>query len=101
MKAPLIFSSASHSINVSKIFKLVVTKVFGLKTNIEPCSDPRAPTGRILTKKCVCEVGGRTGGGGGGGDCDRLSEFVFPVHRVVYPTHRSVRLSVCLPTGCV
>ena len=43
MRAALIFSSASHSINVSKIFKLVISRVFGLKTNIEPCHDVNAP----------------------------------------------------------
>ena len=36
MKAPLIFSSASHSINIQKIFKIVLSKVFNLKCNI-PC----------------------------------------------------------------
>jgi len=35
MKAPLIFCSASHSINVQKIFKLVLSKVFELKCNIK------------------------------------------------------------------
>ena len=34
MKAPLIFSSASHSVNVNKIFKILLAKVFGLKCNI-------------------------------------------------------------------
>jgi len=35
MKAPLIFCSASHSINVQKIFKLVLSKVFELKCNVK------------------------------------------------------------------
>jgi Gtp-binding protein of the ras superfamily involved in termination of M-phase len=34
MKAPLIFCSSSHSINVQKIFKIVLSKVFDLKTTI-------------------------------------------------------------------
>jgi GTP-binding protein of the ras superfamily involved in termination of M-phase len=34
MKAPLIFCSASHSINVQKIFKIVLAKVFDLKCNV-------------------------------------------------------------------
>eukprot|EP00871_Galdieria_phlegrea_P004592 jgi/Galph1/5133/GphlegSOOS_G3747.1 len=35
MKAPLIFSSASHSINVQKLFKVVLSKLFDLKANVE------------------------------------------------------------------
>ena len=35
MKAPLLFCSASHSINVHKIFKVVLSKVFDLKCNVE------------------------------------------------------------------
>mmetsp|Transcript_84902 Transcript_84902/g.226548 ORF Transcript_84902/g.226548 Transcript_84902/m.226548 type:complete len:149 (+) Transcript_84902:246-692(+) len=34
MKAPLIFSSSSHSINVNKVFKIILAKVFDLKCNI-------------------------------------------------------------------
>ena len=34
MKAPLIFSSASHSINVQKMFKIVLSKVFDLKSTV-------------------------------------------------------------------
>ncbi|KAI8822542.1 P-loop containing nucleoside triphosphate hydrolase protein [Fimicolochytrium jonesii] len=36
MKAPLIFCSTSHSINVQKIFKIVLAKAFDLKCTI-PC----------------------------------------------------------------
>jgi len=39
MKAPLIFCSASHSINVQKIFKLVLSKVFELKCNVKKLSN--------------------------------------------------------------
>jgi len=35
MKAPLLFCSASHSINVQKIFKVVLSKVFDIKCNVE------------------------------------------------------------------
>ena len=35
MKAPLIFTSASHSINVQKMFKIVLSKVFDLKSTME------------------------------------------------------------------
>jgi GTP-binding protein of the ras superfamily involved in termination of M-phase len=34
MNAPLLFCSASHSINVQKIFKIVLAKCFGLKCKI-------------------------------------------------------------------
>ncbi|DBA02546.1 TPA: hypothetical protein N0F65_011018 [Lagenidium giganteum] len=43
MKAPLIFTSASHSINVQKVFKVVLSKVFDLKCTvpmIEKIGDP-------------------------------------------------------------
>jgi GTP-binding protein of the ras superfamily involved in termination of M-phase len=36
MKAPLIFCSTSHSINVQKIFKIVLAKAFDLRCTI-PC----------------------------------------------------------------
>jgi len=36
MKAPLVFTSASHSINVQKMFKIVLSKVFELKCTVEP-----------------------------------------------------------------
>jgi len=35
MKAPLIFSSASHSINVQKVFKIIFAKVFQMKVNVK------------------------------------------------------------------
>lgn len=35
MKAPLVFSSASHSINVQKMFKIVLSKVFDLKCTVQ------------------------------------------------------------------
>lgn len=38
MKAPLIFSSASHSVNVQKLFKIVLSKVFDLKSTVAEIS---------------------------------------------------------------
>ncbi|KAG5416705.1 TEM1 [Candida metapsilosis] len=35
MKAPVIFCSTSHSINVQKIFKIILSKAFDLKLNLE------------------------------------------------------------------
>mmetsp|Transcript_42114 Transcript_42114/g.83738 ORF Transcript_42114/g.83738 Transcript_42114/m.83738 type:complete len:211 (+) Transcript_42114:57-689(+) len=35
MKAPLVFSSASHSINVQKMFKIVLSKVFDLQCTVQ------------------------------------------------------------------
>lgn len=34
MKAPLVFSSASSSINVQKLFKIVLAKVFDLRSTV-------------------------------------------------------------------
>lgn len=35
MKAPVIFCSTSHSINVQKIFKIIILKAFDLKLNLD------------------------------------------------------------------
>ena len=35
MKAPLIFCSSSHSINIHKLFKVVLAKVFDLRCSVE------------------------------------------------------------------
>ncbi|GJQ13345.1 hypothetical protein GpartN1_g5136.t1 [Galdieria partita] len=35
MKAPLIFCSASHSINVQKLFKVILAKLFDLRVSVE------------------------------------------------------------------
>ncbi|GAA5849023.1 hypothetical protein JCM9279_004697 [Rhodotorula babjevae] len=43
MKAPLIFCSTSHSINVQKIFKIVLSKAFDLKCTIPEISDVGEP----------------------------------------------------------
>lgn len=43
MKAPLIFCSTPHSVNIQKIFKIVLSKAFDLKCTIPQISDPGAP----------------------------------------------------------
>lgn len=43
MKAPLIFCSTSHSINVQKIFKIVLSKSFDLKCTIPEIHDVGEP----------------------------------------------------------
>lgn len=43
MRAPLIFCSTSHSINVQKVFKVVLSKAFDLKCTIPEISDLGAP----------------------------------------------------------
>ena len=43
MKAPLIFSSTSHSINVQKIFKIVLSKSFDLKCTIPIINEIGSP----------------------------------------------------------
>jgi Gtp-binding protein of the ras superfamily involved in termination of M-phase len=43
MKSPLIFCSASQAINVQKIFKIVLSKVFGLKCNVKQIHEVGSP----------------------------------------------------------
>ena len=43
MKAPLIYSSSSHGVNVQKIFKIVLSKVFALKCTIDPIINDGEP----------------------------------------------------------
>jgi len=43
MKAPLIFCSANASINVLKIFKVVLAKAFDLRCNIEQITNVGFP----------------------------------------------------------
>jgi GTP-binding protein of the ras superfamily involved in termination of M-phase len=43
MQAPLIFCSTSHSINVQKVFKIVLSKCFDLKCMIPEISEIGAP----------------------------------------------------------
>ncbi|CAM9404409.1 unnamed protein product [Phaeothamnion confervicola] len=43
MHAPLIFTSASHSINVQKMFKVVLSKVFDLRCNLDQIEVPGEP----------------------------------------------------------
>lgn len=39
MKCPLIFSSSKAGVNVKKLFKLVICKLFDLKSDVEKISD--------------------------------------------------------------
>ena len=43
MKSPLIFSSASHSINIQKVFKILLSRVFDFKCNIPTISNVGDP----------------------------------------------------------
>lgn len=43
MKAPLIFTSASHSINVQKLFKIVLSQRFDLRCNVPRMSNVGEP----------------------------------------------------------
>jgi GTP-binding protein of the ras superfamily involved in termination of M-phase len=43
MKAPLVFCSASHSINVQKMFKIVLAKVFDLKSTVQEITNLGEP----------------------------------------------------------
>lgn len=43
MKAPLIFCSTAESINVQKIYKIVLAKAFDLKCTIPEISEIGAP----------------------------------------------------------
>ncbi|KXJ93426.1 P-loop containing nucleoside triphosphate hydrolase protein [Microdochium bolleyi] len=50
MRAPLIFSSTSHSINVQKIFKIVLSKAFDLKCTIPEIENVGEPL--LLYQSC-------------------------------------------------
>lgn len=43
MKAPLIFCSSSHSINVQKIYKIIISKVFELRCSVSKISNVGDP----------------------------------------------------------
>jgi GTP-binding protein of the ras superfamily involved in termination of M-phase len=43
MKAPLIFCSASHAINIHKIFKIIIAQAFDLKCNVEQIVETGEP----------------------------------------------------------
>lgn len=43
MHAPLIMTSASHSINVQKLFKILLAKVFDLKSTVPEIINPGEP----------------------------------------------------------
>uniref|UniRef100_A0A6V1K250 Septum-promoting GTP-binding protein 1 n=1 Tax=Heterosigma akashiwo TaxID=2829 RepID=A0A6V1K250_HETAK len=43
MKAPLVFTSSPHSINVQKMFKLVLSRVFELRCTLQPIKNVGEP----------------------------------------------------------
>jgi len=43
MKAPIVFISSAQSINVQKVFKIILSKVFDLKLAIEPITNVGEP----------------------------------------------------------
>jgi Gtp-binding protein of the ras superfamily involved in termination of M-phase len=43
MKAPLVFTSATHSVNVQKLFKVVLAKVFDLKCTLDKIEEVGEP----------------------------------------------------------
>jgi GTP-binding protein of the ras superfamily involved in termination of M-phase len=43
MNASLVFTSASHSVNIQRMFKVVLAKVFQLKTTVEEISGVGEP----------------------------------------------------------
>lgn len=43
MKATLFFSSATHNINVNKIFKYIMAKLFNLPWSLHPNLNPGEP----------------------------------------------------------
>lgn len=43
MKSPVIFCSTSHSINVQKIFKIILSKAFDLKLNLDEITNVGEP----------------------------------------------------------
>lgn len=43
MKSPLIFCSATHSINIKNIFKIVISKMFNVKCDVKQDNDNDAP----------------------------------------------------------
>ncbi|CAM9265949.1 unnamed protein product [Ascophyllum nodosum] len=63
MHAPLIFTSASHSINVQKMFKIVLSRVFDLRCNLEEIAGVGEPL--LLFSKDEGEAASRGRGGAG------------------------------------
>lgn len=64
MRSPLIYCSSSHSINIKKIFKVAISKVFNLNCNVPEISAVGEP---ILEYKTSHRRKSSLGGGGGGG----------------------------------
>lgn len=62
MKAPLIFCSASHAINIHKIFKVVLAKVFDLKCTVQQITDIGDPIIEYEQSATATDDGGADGG---------------------------------------
>merc|ERR1712173_364701 len=62
MHAPLIYCSSAQSINVKKIFKVIIAKVFDLKPKIKEAHD--------ATKEALIEFEANVGDDQGDGDDD-------------------------------
>lgn len=73
MKAPLLFCSASHAINIHKIFKVVLAKVFDLKCTVPQITEIGDPIIEYEQSATATDDGGEGGvaaGGGNAGDGD-------------------------------
>ena len=64
MKAPLIFTSSSHSVGITKLFKIVLSKVFQLKVRGHPretashnTSDSATDESAVAVRRAHCEAG--------------------------------------------
>jgi GTP-binding protein of the ras superfamily involved in termination of M-phase len=62
MKAPLIFCSASHAINIHKIFKVVLAKVFDLKCTVQQITNIGDPIIEYEQSATATDDGGADGG---------------------------------------
>ena len=63
MKAPLLFCSASHAINIHKIFKVVLAKVFDLKCTVPQITEVGDPIIEYEQSATATEGEGHAEGG--------------------------------------
>jgi len=76
MKAPLIFCSSSHSINIQKIFKIVLSKVFDLKCcNVKKITEVGDP---IIEYDDEAKTDGGAGGDADDGPDDEPKAVAAP-----------------------
>jgi hypothetical protein len=66
MKAPLLFCSASHAINIHKIFKVVLAKVFDLKCTVAQITEVGDPIIEYEQSPTATDDGGAGGGSSSG-----------------------------------